>query len=353
MIQKINVGLIGLGRIGKVHTQNLTREFPDVLLKAIAEIKIDETIKEFIGTLGMVRQDLTQDPQEIFDDPKINAVIITSSTDTHSRFIQEAVKNNKHVFCEKPLDVDIPRIVDTLKVVKQSGMKLMIGFNRRFDPNFRKLHELVGKGQIGTPHLIKITSRDPTPPPIEYIKVSGGLFMDMTIHDWDMARFQANSEIEEVYAKGGVLIDPEIGKAGDIDTAVAVLKFVNGAMGIIDNSRQAIYGYDQRLEVFGSNGCLMAENEANTTLRTFTKEGIRSDAIPYFFLERYTRSYVNELRYFFNCIKKNEDPKPNGMDGLVAILIARAAQRSYEENRPVKISEIASEYYIDNFSNFS
>ncbi|MHA1688831.1 MAG: inositol 2-dehydrogenase [Promethearchaeota archaeon] len=353
MIQKIKVGLIGLGRIGKVHAQNLTREFPNVHLKAIAEIKIDETIKEFIGTLGMVQQDLTQDPQEIFGDPEINVVIITSSTDTHSQFIQEAVKNKKHVFCEKPIDINIPRIVETLKIVKQSGMKLMIGFNRRFDPNFRKVHELVNNGQIGTPHVIKITSRDPSPPPIDYIKVSGGLFMDMTIHDWDMAQFQAGSEIEEIYAKGAVLIDPKIGKAGDIDTAVAVLKFENGAMGIIDNSRKAIYGYDQRLEVFGSDGCLTAENETNSTLRTFTREGTCTDAIPYFFLERYTKSYVNELRYFFDCIKKNEPPKPNGVDGLVAILVAHAAQRSHEENRPVKISEIASEYNIENFSDLS
>ena len=227
-----------------------------------------------------------------------------------------------------------------LSVVKETEIKLMVGFNRRFDRNFMRCYESVSSGQIGQPQILKITSRDPAPPPIDYIKTSGGIFFDMTIHDWDMARYQARSEVEEVYATGAVLINPEIGKAGDIDTAVAVLKLKNGAIGIIDNTRQAVYGYDQRVEVFGSKGCVVADNEATNTVRIYTAECTNIDKIPYFFMERYMESYSTELKYFFDCLRKNEEPKPNGEDGLQNILIALAAKKSYEEHRPVKISEV-------------
>ena len=216
----------------------------------------------------------------------------------------------------------------------------MVGFNRRFDRNFRRVQEAVAEGQVGEPHIIKITARDPAPPPIEYIKVSGGIFLDMTIHDWDMARFQAGSEVDEVYASGSVLIDPKIGEAGDIDTAVAVLKFKNGALGLIDNTRQAVYGYDQRVEVFGSRGCVIADNEASNTVKIYTAECTNIDKIPYFFLERYMESYADELQYFFECLQQDKEPFPNGNDGLQNVLVAMAAQKSYEENRPVKISEV-------------
>ena len=219
----------------------------------------------------------------------------------------------------------------------------MVGFNRRFDRNFMRVHEAVLSGQVGQPHIIKITSRDPSPPPIEYIKVSGGIFLDMTIHDWDMARFQADSEVQEVYANGAVLIDPKIGEAGDVDTAVAVLKFENGAMALIDNTRQAVYGYDQRVEVFGSIGCAMADNEATNTVRIYTAECTNLDTIPHFFLERYIESYATELQYFINCLLNDENPRPNGHDGLQNVLVAMAAQKSFEENRPVKLSEIEND----------
>jgi myo-inositol 2-dehydrogenase/D-chiro-inositol 1-dehydrogenase len=203
-----------------------------------------------------------------------------------------------------------------------------------------RCHESVASGQIGEPQIVKITSRDPAPPPLDYIKVSGGIFLDMTIHDWDMARFLAKSEVEEVYATGAVLIDPEIGKAGDIDTAVAVLKFKNGAVGIIDNTRQAVYGYDQRVEVFGSKGCVVADNEATNTVRVYTAECTNIDKIPYFFMERYKESYMAEMKNFFECLQNNMEPEPNGEDGLRNVLIALAAQKSYKENRPVKITEV-------------
>lgn len=337
-MRSFSIGVIGAGRIGKIHIENILRKLTNVNLKIVADIKINDKLKQWATEMGVSK--LTNDAYEIFNDPEIEVVVICSPTDTHTNFIQEAAKANKQVFCEKPIDTHIKRIKETLSVVKETGIKLMVGFNRRFDRNFIRCHEAIASGQIGEPQIIKITSRDPAPPTIEYIKVSGGIFLDMTIHDWDMARFQAGSEVEEVYATGAVLIDPEIGKAGDIDTAVAVLKFRNGAIGIIDNTRQAVYGYDQRVEVFGSKGCVVADNEAANTVRIYTEECTNIDKIPYFFMERYMESYSTELKYFLECLRKNIEPKPNGEDDLQNVLVAMAAQKSYEENRPVKITEV-------------
>ncbi|MFX1571886.1 MAG: inositol 2-dehydrogenase [Promethearchaeota archaeon] len=338
MVKTFTVGVIGAGRIGKIHIENLLRQIYNVNLKIVADIKLSNEIKQWAGEIGV--QQLTSDADKIFNDPEIEVVLICSSTDTHVKFIKKAAEAGKHVFCEKPIDTDIRRIKQTLSIVDEAGIKLMVGFNRRFDRNFIRCHESVVSGQIGEPYIVKITSRDPVPPPIEYIETSGGLFMDMTIHDWDMARFQIGSEVEEVYATGGVLIDPKIGKAGDIDTAVAILKFKNGAMGIIDNTRQAVYGYDQRVEVFGSKGCVVADNEATNTVRIYTAECTNIDKIPYFFLERYMESYATEIKNFFECLSNNIQPTPNGEDGLQNVLIAEAALISYEENRPVRISEV-------------
>jgi myo-inositol 2-dehydrogenase/D-chiro-inositol 1-dehydrogenase len=338
MDRKFIVGVIGAGRIGVIHIENLLKKVPRVELKTVADIKIVDHLKEWATEIGIPH--LTADVNEIFTDPEINVVIIASSTDTHAKFIQQAAKAKKHIFCEKPIDIDLQRIKETLKIVKDASVKLMVGFNRRFDHNFKRIHDSVISGQIGKPQIIKITSRDPAPPPIEYIKVSGGIFMDMTIHDWDMARYQAESEVEEVYATGEVLIDPEIGRAGDIDTAVAILKFKNGVIGIIDNSRQAVYGYDQRVEVFGSDGCAIAENDTPNTVRIYNAENINSDKISYFFLDRYMESYASELQNFFYCLETDQEPSPNGEDGLQDVLMAIAAQKSFKENRPVKISEI-------------
>ncbi|MFX1394609.1 MAG: inositol 2-dehydrogenase [Promethearchaeota archaeon] len=332
------VGVIGAGRMGKIHIENLKRKVPNVKLKTVADIKIDDQLKQWAEKMGILK--LTQDTNDIFTDPEIDTVVIASSTDTHTKFIQEAAKAKKHIFCEKPIDNNLERIKKTLDVVKSEGVKLMVGFNRRFDHNFMRVHEAVASGQIGIPQIIKITSRDPTPPPIEYIKGSGGMFFDMTIHDWDMARYQAGSDVKEIYASGAVLIDPEIGIAGDIDTAVAILKFNNGAFGIIDNTRQAVYGYDQRVEIFGSNGCVIADNEATNTVRIYTVECTNIDKIPYFFMERYMESYATELNFFFDCLRNNKEPSPSGEDGLQNVLVAIAAQKSYKENRPVMISEV-------------
>ena len=338
MAKQFTIGVIGAGRMGKIHITNIIRNVPDLKLKVVADINIDVQMKEWATDLGVPL--LTRDVNDIFNDPEIDAVVIASSTNTHVEFIQKAAHLKKDVFCEKPIDTDLRLIRETLEIVKKEKIKLMIGFNRRFDKNFKRVRELVISGKIGIPQIIKVTSRDPALPSIEYLKGSGGIFFDMTIHDWDMVCFQAGSEVEEVYATGAVLVDPEIGKVGDIDTAAVILKLKNGAIGIIDNSRQAVYGYDQRVEVFGSKGCAVADNEPTNTVRLYTDEKTNEDNIPYFFLERYMDSYAAELQAFSEYLTIDKEPSPNGQDGLRNTLVAIAAQRSFEENRPVKISEI-------------
>ena len=340
MVKTYIAGVLGAGRMGKIHIENILYNIPNLKLKIVADINRNDKLEKWANGIGVPK--LISDASEIINDPEINVVVIASSTDTHTRFIQEAAKAKKDIFCEKPIDTDLIRIKETLEIVKEEGVKLMIGFNRRFDKNFKRVREMVSSGQVGVPQIVKVTARDPGPPSIEYVKTSGGMLFDMTIHDWDMARFQVGSEIEEVYTKGAVLVDPEIGKAGDIDTAVLILKFKNGALGMIDNSRQAVYGYDQRVEVFGSKGCAIADNEPSNTVRLYTAEKIKEDNIPYFFLQRYMDSYAAELRYFIECLQNNKEPSPNGDDGYQNVVIAIAAQKSYEENRPVKISEIVS-----------
>ena len=332
------MGVIGAGRIGRIHIENILRNIPNARLKAVADIKINSDLKTWAKNVGA--PNLIDNPYSIIEDPEIDTIIIASSTDTHTEFIQKAVIEHKSIFCEKPIDTDLKRIKETLRIIEQENAMLMVGFNRRFDRNFRRIRDLIESGQIGEPQIIKITSRDPTLPSMDYIKTSGGLFVDMTIHDWDMARFQMGSDIEEIYAKGATLISSELSKVGDIDTAVAILKFENGALGIIDNSRQAVYGYDQRVEVFGSNGCLIAENESSNTIKLSNADSIKQDNIPYFFLERYMDSYKEELLSFFKFLHDKKEPSPNGSDGLKSVLTAIAAQTSFLENRPVKLSEI-------------
>jgi myo-inositol 2-dehydrogenase/D-chiro-inositol 1-dehydrogenase len=337
-LKEFTAGIIGAGRMGKIHIENILRNIPDIKLKVVADNNIDDQMKKWAQERGVPK--LIIDANEIFNDAEIDVVIIASSTDSHTNLIRKAAKAKKDVFCEKPIDTDLRRIKETLNIVNKEGIKLMIGFNRRFDKNFRRVKEVVKSGQIGEPHMVKVTAHDPATPPIEYVKTSGGMFIDMSIHDWDMVCFQAGSKVDEVYACGAVLIDPEIGKAGDIDTAVIILKLKNGAIGIIDNSRQAVFGYDQRVEVYGSKGCVTAGNEPSNTVRIYTAEKTHEDNIPYFFLERYMESYAAELQYFIDCIRNDKHPSPNGNEGYQTVLVAKAVEKSNRENRPVKISEI-------------
>ncbi len=333
--EEICVGVIGGGRIGKLHVENIVKNFSNVKIKYLADIKTDH-LEEWAKEMGIIK--LTTDTSEIFEDAEVNAVLIFSSTDTHIKFIKQAAKAGKDIFCEKPIGSDIENIKEGLEIVEQNGVKLMIGFNRRFDHNFRRVRKAVDDGIVGDPHIIKITSRDPAPPPLDYVKVSGGLFFDMTIHDWDMARYLANSEVKEVYATGQVLISDEI-KGIDIDTAVAILKYKDGSMCTIDNSRKAVYGYDQRIEVFGSKGATMAENDTPNNVVIYTDEATKRDKMHHFFLERYTQSYIDEMKEFLKCIEEDIEPPVTGKDGLKAVQIAMAAQKSLEENEPVELSE--------------
>jgi len=333
----LQFGVIGAGRIGKIHAENLATRVPGVKVKAIADVVL-ESAQLLAERLHVPVA--TADYHEILADPDITAVAICSSTDTHAKITIEAAKAGKHIFCEKPICHDLAQIDAVLAVVEEAGVKLQIGFNRRFDPNFRQVRKLVAEGKIGDPHILRITSRDPAPPPVSYVKVSGGIFLDMTIHDFDMARYQMGCEVVEVYAAGGVMVDPAIGEAGDIDTAVITLKFENGAIGTIDNSRKAVYGYDQRVEIFGSGGMIAVSNNTPDSHVYSNAEGVHSALPLYFFLERYTESFIAEMREFVESIQKDTDPPVRGIDGRIPVIIAMAAWKSYLENRPVKLSEI-------------
>jgi myo-inositol 2-dehydrogenase/D-chiro-inositol 1-dehydrogenase len=333
----INVGVIGVGRIGKLHTENLAYRIPEAHILAVADIQQDAA-KQIAARLNVPAAHA--DYHEILDNKEIDAILICSATDTHARIIEEAAAARKHIFCEKPIDLDLKRIDQALAAVQKAGVKLQVGFNRRYDSNFRQIHDLVQAGKIGEPHLLRITSRDPAPPPLSYIKVSGGIFLDMTIHDFDMARYLVGSEVTEVFAAGGVLVDPQIGQAGDLDTAVTTLRFANGAIGAVDNSRKAVYGYDQRAEVFGSGGVVANANNTPNSAVTSDASGVHGPLPLYFFLERYNESYVAEMREFIDCIKSDTAPSVGGADARKATVIGLAARQSSQQNRVVKISEI-------------
>ena len=333
-MKHLTVGVIGAGRIGRLHTENILKHFPQVLIKTIADPAIDEKWAACTGV-----QNVVNDHLKIINDSEIEAVLICSPSPTHAPIIIEAAKAEKHIFCEKPVALDPTVITTALGEVEKMKVKLQVGFNRRFDPGFAQVKRQVQGGEIGMAHIIKITSRDPEPPNPAYIKESGGLFLDMAIHDFDMARFLADSEVIEVFASGAVLIDPEIGKQGDIDTAIITLKFANGALGVIDNSRKAVYGYDQRIEVFGSLGAVIGENRPTYNTKLLTENGVMSPKPLFFFLERYQESFIEEMKAFFAAIRENEQPPVTGKDGLMPVIIGIAANQSLVQNQPIKIPQ--------------
>jgi myo-inositol 2-dehydrogenase/D-chiro-inositol 1-dehydrogenase len=338
MANKLKIGVIGAGRIGKIHVENIARFIPQAQLEGIADIKLNDEQKDWAKKLGA--RIISANPQDLLKDPAIEAVVVCSSTDTHADLTIAAAEAGKHIFCEKPIDMNVSKVKDALAAVKKAGVKLQIGFNRRFDHNFARIREHTLAGGVGQVQLIKITSRDPAPPPPAYVAVSGGIFLDMMIHDFDMARFQAGAEITEVFAAGAVLVDPEIGKAGDVDTALVTLKFANGAIGVIDNSRKAVYGYDQRVEVFGSKGAAIADNDLPNTVKLYTESGVTGEKPLYFFLERYKGAFVDEMIAFIDAVQNNKSVPVSGEDGLADMYAALAAGKSLKEGRPVKIDEV-------------
>ena len=335
-MKTIKLAIAGLGRIGKIHLKNLCRNFPEVDVVGVMDV-LDESkniadefnVTYFVKTI-----------HELIALPDLDGIVICSPTDTHADYVEKAARAGKQIFCEKTLDLSLDRVQEVTAIVEQAGVRLMLGFNRRFDPEFKKIRELVVNGSIGEPQIVKITSRDPGPPPVEYVKTSGGIFLDMTIHDFDMARYISGKQVKEVYAKGAVMVDPDIGKAGDIDTASIILTFEDDTMAIIDNCRRAVYGYDQRLEVFGRKGMAQAENNFPNNHKLYTESGVYSDLPLHFFLERYDASYNQEMKEFIDALVSGGKMPVDGNEGLMSIAIGLAAKKSVKENRPVRISEI-------------
>lgn len=334
MAKKLKIGVIGAGRIGKLHANNLVSRVPDAELAAISDV-YEPAAKALGEQLGVA---WFTDYRSILEDPEIDAVFICSSTDTHSPISVEAAKAGKHIFCEKPIDHDLDKIKAVLDEVKKAGVKYQVGFNRRFDRNFKHVRDVVQEGGVGDVHIVKVTSRDPEAPPLSYVKVSGGIFVDMTIHDFDMVRYLSGSEVTEVSAVGACLVNPEIGEAGDVDTCIITLKFANGALGVIDNSRQAVYGYDQRVEVFGSKGCITADNETPNNTVHYTAQGVMKEKPLWFFLERYNDAFIAEEIAFVDACLHDKDTAVGAFDGLQPVRIAIAAKESCEKGGvPVKV----------------
>ena len=335
-MRELNIAVLGTGRIGSLHAELLQHRVEGARVAAVYDIYLDSA-RSVGGRFGIP---VAESPESILDDPSIDAVAICTSTDTHVQVMVDAARAGKAIFCEKPISLDLEQVDRGLAAVAEAGVYLQVGFNRRFDPSHAAVRDAVASGRIGDVHLVRITSRDPEPPPIAYVKVSGGIFLDMTIHDFDMARFVTGSEVTEVYAKGDVLVDPAIGAAGDLDTAVILLAHENRAITTIDNSRRAVYGYDQRVEAFGSGGMATSANPLDTTTVIHDADGGHGSRLPYFFTERYIPSYLAEWEAFVDAVRQGTPSPVDGMDGRAPLVIGLAAQKSIRERRPVLTSEI-------------
>lgn len=334
---KLRFGVLGVGRIGKIHIENLVNRIPGAEVVAVCDLDAAE-LESAAARFAIPHA--FADYRDLLDLAEVDAVAICTPTASHYQMIVDAAARGKQIFCEKPIDLSIEKVQAANREVARCGVAMMVAFNRRFDPNFVKVRETIANGQVGQPQILRITSRDPAPPPESYIRTSGGLFLDMTIHDFDMARYLMGSEVTEVYARAAVMVDPMIGRAGDWDTAVIALTFENGAFATIDNSRKAVYGYDQRVEMFGSAGMVTVANNTPDTHILCDRTGIHTALPLHFFLERYAESYLLEMRAFIDAVV-NQRPVPvGGEDGFKAMVIALAAGISARENRPVKLSEV-------------
>ena len=336
----INVGIIGAGRIGQVHMKSIMTGVPEAKVLAVADPYMKPEVAAWLETAGVEK--ITKDYREILADPRIDAVLICASTDQHAPLSIEAIDAGKHVFCEKPVDHSLARIADVKAALEASPKKIkyQVGFNRRFDHNYRAIRKAVEDGKIGDVQFIRISSRDPEPPSPAYVAVSGGIFLDMMIHDLDMLRYLSGEEVTELTAYGANLVDPAIGAAGDVDTVVISAKLSNGALATVDGSRKAVYGYDQRGEVFGSKGCITSSNDAANNTVLSTADGIISEKPLWFFLERYMGAYQAEIRSFIDCIVNDTEPEAGIEDGLISVKLAIACKKSMDEGRPVRIDEI-------------
>jgi len=337
-VSTLRIGVIGVGRIGAMHARLLSGRVPGALVAAVNDA-LPEAARTLADELGVP---VAGGAEELMARPDVDAVAICSSTETHAPLIAAAADAGKAIFCEKPVSHDLVEVDRALNVVRQAGVPFQIGFNRRFDPAHQSVRDAVATGRVGEPHLLRITSRDPYPPPASYVRVSGGIFLDMTIHDFDMARYVVGSEVTEVYARGAVRIEASFADAGDVDTALVVLVHENGCITAIDNSRQASYGYDQRVEVFGPGGMAASENPLLHTGVAFTAEGTSRPALPDFFLERYIPSYIGEWEAFVGAVSAGEETRVGVDDARAPLVIGLAAGRSLQEGRPVRVEEVVA-----------
>ena len=328
-----SLGLIGAGKVARVHAANLARG-EGARLAVVADV-VDEAARALAAESGAE----PSRPQELLERADVDAVLITTPPDTHADLVRAAAERGKHVFCEKPLAPDVAAARGAVEACERAGVLLQVGYNRRFDRSFRAVRDAVRDGRVGTPWLLRISSRDPEPPPGGYLPLSGGLFLDTTSHDLDLARFVLGAEIVEVAVRAAALTDPNADAIGDVDTAITTLVFSNGALGAIDNTRRTAYGYDQRLEVHGSKGLAQADNERVTTTTIADGDGFHRPPLPHFYLERYADAFAEELRSFVAAIDGAE-LEVTGRDGLAAVVAAEAARRALEENRVVKVEEI-------------
>ena len=332
----LRIGVIGVGRIGRMHAELLSRQVPGAAVTRLHDA-YEPNLREVSDRLGIAA---TSDLDELLGAGDVDAVAICTSTDTHADLIVAAARAGKAIFCEKPVSLDLADVDRALAAVQEAGVPFQIGFNRRFDPAHAAVAAAVASGEVGEPQLARISSRDPEPPPLAYVRVSGGIFLDMTIHDFDMARYVTGSEVVEVYARGAVRIDPGFEEAGDVDTAVVTLVHANGCLTVIDNSRQAVYGYDQRVEVFGSAGMAATENPLAHTAIVRTAAGTRAPTLPFFYLERYIPSYLREWEAFVGAVSAGETPPVTPADARAPLVIGLAAWRSLREGRPVRLEEV-------------
>lgn len=333
----IKIGIIGAGRIGKVHAK-AALNVDGAVIKWIADPIIND-LENIAKSMGIEKT--SKDYKDILNDKDVDAVFICTPTDTHYSISMEALNAGKHVFCEKPVDLELNRVKDVKELVEKTGKKYMVGFNRRFDHNFKAIRDNINKGLIGKLELIQITSRDPEPPPLSYIKVSGGLFCDMMIHDFDMVRYLSSSNPVSVTAIGNALVDPKIKSEGnDVDTAIVTIELENNALAVITNSRRASYGYDQRAEVHGEKGAISCTNDTASTLVVSTENGINHEKPLYFFLERYLDAYKTEIEMFIDAVINNKETPVTIEEAYQSLLLAKAAKKSLEENRKVYIKEL-------------
>ncbi|AYA39386.1 inositol 2-dehydrogenase [Xenorhabdus nematophila] len=327
-----NIALFGAGRIGQVHAANIANH------KETCFYSVVDPHPASAGTLAQKYQAKIQTTEEAMADPDIHGVLIASATDTHADLIELAARSNKMIFCEKPVHLDLERVRQCLATVKACQVPLLVGFNRRYDPQFRRLKNLFDAGTVGKAESLLITSRDPSPPSAEYVRVSGGMFRDMSIHDFDMARFIIGEEPCAIYAHGSNLVDPAIGLAGDIDTAFIVMKFPSGVMATISNSRRSGYGYDQRLELHGEKGVLTVGNLKENSVECWSGEGCIAAKPEQFFLQRYREAYIAEWGHFVDVMAGRATPETSGIDGEQALYLADKALESLQSGKEIKLS---------------